>query len=123
MENTSTECGSDSPTIVRTFRNNPTSRSVYIVFQIFEFWIQKVDKNQIPGKASPSHVIQNTFVCKRWEVSRFDDTVCPWCQTMDQPSFTADVFAIRASHPRAAEIKARLQFCLRSLMLQSRRSC
>lgn len=44
----------------------------------------------------------------------FQDTVCWWCQTMDKPSFTSDVFAIRSSHPRAAEIKVALGACQES---------
>lgn len=50
----------------------------------------------------------------RLNYPKFDDQVCPWCQTMDEPSFTADVFAIRASHPRAAEIKVALGACKES---------
>lgn len=44
----------------------------------------------------------------------FDATVCWWCQTMENPSFTSDVFAIRASHPRAAELKMALGACQES---------
>lgn len=33
---------------------------------------------------------------------------------MDQPSFTADVFAIRASYPHAAELKVALGACKES---------
>merc|ERR1719482_2354041 len=44
----------------------------------------------------------------------FPDTVCWWCQTMDEASFTADVFAIRSSHPHAAEIKLALGACKES---------
>jgi len=44
----------------------------------------------------------------------FKDTVCPWCEKMGEPSFTADVFAMRASHPRAAQLKVALGACKES---------
>jgi FkbM family methyltransferase len=44
----------------------------------------------------------------------FDDSVCAWCHTMDEPSFTADVFVMRQTHPRNAEIKVALGACLES---------
>jgi len=45
----------------------------------------------------------------------FDDRVCAWCSTMSGPSFTADVFAMRSSHPRAAEMKVALGACKESV--------
>jgi len=45
----------------------------------------------------------------------FDSRLCTWCPTMvNEPSFTTDVFAMRASHPRAAEIKVALGACQES---------
>jgi FkbM family methyltransferase len=50
----------------------------------------------------------------RLNYPEFDDRVCAWCQTMDKPSFTADVVAIRSSHPRATELKIALGACQES---------
>jgi len=51
---------------------------------------------------------------KRTRYEDFDDRVCPWCKTMDTPSFTADIVAIRSSHPRATELKIALGACKES---------
>jgi len=50
----------------------------------------------------------------RLNYPKFDDRVCPWCHTMSAPSFTADVFALRSTHPRAAELKVALGACSES---------
>lgn len=44
----------------------------------------------------------------------FDDRVCGWCAKQSSASFTADIFAIRTSHPRAAELKLALGVCKES---------
>jgi FkbM family methyltransferase len=45
---------------------------------------------------------------------KFDDALCPYCADMTVPSFTADIFAMRSSHPRATEIKVALGACQES---------
>jgi len=49
----------------------------------------------------------------------FDKQIAPWCYdtdcaTMDKPSFTSDVFAVRAVHPHAAAVKLALGACQES---------
>lgn len=44
----------------------------------------------------------------------FDDRLCSGCNTLDHESFTGDIFAIRASHPRLSELKLALGACQES---------
>lgn len=41
----------------------------------------------------------------------FDDRLCKGCNTKDHESFTGDILAIRASHPRLTELKVALGAC------------
>jgi FkbM family methyltransferase len=44
----------------------------------------------------------------------FDDRLCKECNTHDHATFTGDIFAIRASHPRLTELKLALGACQES---------
>jgi len=44
----------------------------------------------------------------------FDDRLCKGCAIEKQESFTGDIFAIRASHPRLSELKLALGACQES---------
>lgn len=51
---------------------------------------------------------------KRENYPEFDDRLCSGCAKQDYESFTGDVFAIRASHPRLTELKLALGACQES---------
>jgi len=51
---------------------------------------------------------------KRLTYPNFEGICGSWCAEIEEPSFTADVFAIRASHPRLQELKASLGACQES---------
>jgi len=44
----------------------------------------------------------------------FDDRLCKGCNTHDHETFTGDILAIRASHPRITELKVALGACQES---------
>jgi len=56
----------------------------------------------------------NNNAAVRMNYPDFDGRVCPWCAGSETPSFTSDVFVMRASHPRATEMKVALGACQES---------
>jgi len=50
----------------------------------------------------------------RTNYPNFDGRICPWCGDQESASFTADVFVLRSSHPRATELKLALGACKES---------
>jgi len=63
---------------------------------VFKTWTEDPDNNAGKLKNYPT----------------FDSRLCSWCPTMEtEPSFTTDIFVMRSSHPRAAEIKVALGAC------------
>jgi len=57
----------------------------------------------------------NNNAGKQLNYPEFKDNLCTWCKDMTEPSFTADVFAIRSTHPRASELKVALGACEESI--------
>lgn len=52
---------------------------------------------------------------KRITYPDFDESTCgEWCKDIEGPSITADIFAVRSSHPRATELKVKLGACQES---------
>jgi len=41
----------------------------------------------------------------------FDGRICPWCASLEEPSFAANVVAIRSNHPRAQDLMIALGAC------------
>jgi len=44
----------------------------------------------------------------------FDSPMCPWCGDAEGPTFVSDLFAIRSTYPRIAEMKRALGACAES---------